>query len=507
MGLEASSGFVAGEEHRNPLDDGDVTERVGMSISRGMGAGLAALLCSTTALAQKYDGSGPPTFVPHTLQEALAASYLTNPTLQAERANLRATDENVPTAVAGWRPTVSVTTSGTVNDGRSSSGQIAGFTTGTTILHGLGGYTNSVSAVQPLYTGGRTTGQTHQAVNRVMAERANLISTEQQVFSNVVNAYVGVIEDQQLLQLQINNEKVLEEQLRATNDRFRVGEITRTDVAQAEAALASARAARQQAEGTLQTAQATYTQQVGTAPPPNLIPPQPLVLPVKDQDHAVALAVANNPNVINALFTESSDKDAVDVEMAVLLPKLSLQGQYVRSENQGLIGQASELKEGLITLTVPIYQGGAEYAAVRQAKQTAQQARRLVDVQRRSAAQLAISNWQNLLSFKASIDSDRTAVQSNIVALDGVERQAIVGTSTTLEVLQQQQTLLTAQVALVQSLSNLVLTSYGVAAAIGRLTARDLTLNVPIYDEVAYYNAVKDRAWGLNDYAVGQPGR
>ena len=507
MGLEASSGFVAGEDHRIPLDDGDVTERVGMSISRGMGAGLAALLCSTTALAQKYDGSGPPTFVPHTLQEALAAAYLTNPTLQAERANLRATDENVPIAVAGWRPTVSVTTSGTVNDGRSSSGQIAGFTTGTTILHGLGGYTNTVSAVQPLYTGGRTTGQTHQAVNRVMAERANLISTEQQVFSNVVNAYVGVIEDQQLLQLQINNEKVLEEQLRATNDRFRVGEITRTDVAQAEAALASARAARQQAEGTLQTAQATYTQQVGTAPPPNLIPPQPLVLPVKDQDHAVAQAVANNPNVINALFTESSDKDAVDVEMAVLLPKLSLQGQYVRSQNQGLPNQASELKEGLITLTVPIYQGGAEFAAVRQAKQTAQQARRQVDVQRRSAAQLAISNWQNLLSFKASIDSDRTAVQSNIVALDGVERQAIVGTSTTLEVLQQQQTLLTAQVALVQSLSNLVLTSYGVAAAIGRLTARDLSLNVPVYDEVAYYNAVKDRAWGLNDYAVGQPGR
>ncbi len=521
MGLEASSGFVAGEEHRNPLDDGDVTERVGMSISRGMGAGLAALLCSTTALAQKYDGSGPPTFVPHTLQEALAASYLTNPTLQAERANLRATDENVPTAVAGWRPTVSVTTSGTLYDGRSTqtfntpasidqtTGMTipAGRTANSQVLHGVGGYTNTVSAVQPLYTGGRTTGQTHQAVNRVMAERANLISTEQQVFSNVVNAYVGVIEDQQLLQLQINNEKVLEEQLRATNDRFRVGEITRTDVAQAEAALASARAARQQAEGTLQTAQATYTQQVGTAPPPNLIPPQPLVLPVKDQDHAVALAVANNPNVINALFTESSDKDAVDVEMAVLLPKLSLQGQYVRSENQGLIGQASELKEGLITLTVPIYQGGAEYAAVRQAKQTAQQARRLVDVQRRSAAQLAISNWQNLLSFKASIDSDRTAVQSNIVALDGVERQAIVGTSTTLEVLQQQQTLLTAQVALVQSLSNLVLTSYGVAAAIGRLTARDLTLNVPIYDEVAYYNAVKDRAWGLNDYAVGQPGR
>ena len=492
-----------------------------MPISRGVGAGLVALLYSTTALAQKYDGSGQPSFVPHTLQEALASAYLTNPTLQAERANLRATDENVPTAVAGWRPTISVTTSGTVESGASSAGteneQVVNRVTGAvttqpvaipaTALHGLRGYTTSVTAVQPLYEGGRTTGQTHQAVNRVMAERANLISTEQQVFANVVSAYVGVIEDEQLLQLQINNEKVLEEQLRATNDRFRVGEITRTDVAQAEAALASARATRQQAEGTLQTAQATYTQQIGTPPPPNLIPPQPLVLPVRNQGEAVAVAVSNNPNVINALFTEAADKDAVDVAMSALLPKLNLQGQYVNQQDQGLPNERSFLSEGLLTLTVPIYQGGAEYAAVRQAKQTAQAGRRQVDVQRRSAAELAISNWQSLLSYKASIDSNRTAIQSNIIALDGVERQAIVGTSTTLEVLQQQQTLLTAQVALVQSLSSLVLTSYGVAAAIGRLTARDLRLSVPLYDETAYYNAVRDRAFGINDYAVGQPGR
>ncbi len=492
-----------------------------MPISRGMGAGLAALLCSTTALAQKYDGSGQPSFVPHTLQEALASAYLTNPTLQAERANLRSIDENVPTAVAGWRPTVSLTTSGTLETGASSAGRenqpvtnpITGITTTQqvtipgTALHGLRGYTTSVSAVQPLYAGGRTTGQTHEAVNRVQAERANLISVEQQVFANVVSAYVGVIEDEQLLQLQINNEKVLEEQLRATNDRFRVGEITRTDVAQAEAALASARATRQQAEGTLQTAQATYTQQVGTPPPPNLVPPQPLVLPVQNQGQAVAIAVSNNPNVINALFTEASDQDAVDVAMSVLLPKLNLQGQYINQADQGLPLERSFLSEGLLSLTVPIYQGGAEYAAVRQAKQTAQQGHRQVDVQRRSAAELAISNWQSLLSYKASIDSNRTAIQSNIIALDGVERQAIVGTSTTLEVLQQQQTLLTAQVALVQSLSSLVLTSYGVAAAIGRLTARDLRLPVPLYDETAYYNAVRDRAWGLNDYAVGQPGR
>jgi len=480
-----------------------------MSIRRGVGAGLAALLCSTTALAQKYDGSGTPTFIAHDLQEALASAYLTNPTLQAERAALRAVDENVPTAVAGWRPTVSVTSSGTVYNGTSTTTFGSGLqsATNTQNLRGTLGYTTGVSINQPLYQGGRTNGQTHQAVNRVMAERANLIATEEQVFGNVVNAYVGVIEDQQLLQLQINNEKVLEEQLRATNDRFRVGEITRTDVAQAEAALASARAARQQAEGTLQTAQATYTQQVGTAPPPNLIPPQPLKLPVADQEHAVAEAVSNNPNVINALFTQSSQQDAVDVAMAALMPKLNLQGQYTYSKDQAAVQSKTDVEEGLITLTVPLYQGGAEYSAVRQAKQTQQQGRRQVDIQRRNAAQLAISNWQNLISYSASINSNRAAIQSNIVALDGVERQAIVGTSTTLEVLQQQQTLLSAQVALVQSLSNMVLTSYGVASAIGRLTARDLRLDVPLYDETAYYNAVKDRLWGLNDYAVSQPGR
>jgi outer membrane protein len=481
----------------------------GAAAGRGVGVGLAALLCSTTAFAQKYDGSGVPTFIPHTLQEALASAYLTNPQLQAERANLRSVDENVPTALAGWRPTVQVTTSGTLLDGTTQSGRITGLQGAIppVTIHGLGGYTTGVSISQPIYSGGRTTSQTHQAVNRVMSERATLIATEQQVFGNVVSAYVGVIEDQQLLQLQINNEKVLAEQLRATNDRFRVGEITRTDVAQAEAALASARAARQQAEGTLQTAQATYVQVVGMAPPPNLIPPQPLKLPVNNEQEAVGQAVANNPNVISALFQQSSAKDAVDVAFAALLPRLTAQGQYQKSQNQGYPDARQDIKEALLTITVPIYQGGAEYAAVRQAKQTEQQQRRQVDVQRRSSAQLAVSNWENLVAYKASIDSNRAAVQSNIIALDGVERQAIVGTSTTLEVLQQQQTLLSAQVALVQSLSNLVLASYGVASAIGRLTARDLQLRVPLYDETAYYNAVKDRLWGLNDYAVAQPGR
>ncbi len=476
----------------------------------GMRFSHAAALLGSTALvlsggaasAQKYDGSGVPTFLPHTLQEAFAAAYLTNPQLQAERANLRSTDENVPTALAGWRPTIT---------GNTNLTYYQGLTVESVLIPGVPidspGYSSGVTISQPIYAGGHTTALTHEAVNRVMAERANLIATEQTVFTNVVNAYVGVIQNQQNLQIQTNNEKVLVEQLQATNDRFRVGEITRTDVAQAEAALATARAQRQQAEGQLQTANATYVQQVGMPPPPNLIPPQPLALPVHKEQEVMAEAASNNPNVVAALFTQSSQKDAVDVAISALLPKITAEGQYMHGVNQGFKGYQSDIKEAILNFQIPIYQGGAEYAAVRQARQSEQYSRRQVDVQRRTALQSAVSNWENLIAFRASIDSDRVAVQANIVALDGVERQAIVGTSTTLEVLQQQQTLLSAQLALVQSLSSMVTASYSVAAAIGRLTARDLKLNVPIYDETAYYKAVKDRLWGMNDYAVGQPGR
>ncbi|QNT78959.1 TolC family outer membrane protein [Entomobacter blattae] len=477
-----------------------------MKASYSLSFGLAALLCSGTALAQKYDGSGSPTFIPHTLQEAMASAYLTNPTLQQERATLRSTDEGVPAALAGWRPRISASSSISYYSGASNF-----FSSDNLPLnnrrYSTPGYTAGVNLQQNVYTGGKTTASTHQAVNKVMAERAKLLATEQQILYNVVQAYVEVIQDEQLLQLRINNEKVLQEQLRATNERFKVGEITRTDVAQAEAALASARAQRQQAEGTLQTAQATYMQIVGTPPPPNLVPPQPLVLPVKTQQEAIAESVANNPNIINALFEESAAKDAVSVAFAAVMPQLSATLGFQRNVNQQYNRQVTYNKSAILQLTVPVYQGGSEYAAIRQAKQQVAAAHKNVDIQRRSALQLAASNWQQLMASKASINSSRAAIAANVVALDGVERQAIVGTSTTLEVLQQQQTLLSSQIALVQNLSSLVLSSYNVAAAIGRLTAADLKLNVPHYDYTAYYRAVEDKLWGVNDEAVDQPGR
>jgi len=453
--------------------------------------------------------------VPHTLAEALAATYANQPALQAERAKLRATDENVPAALAGWRPTVVM--AGTVGYGDGASraflpgsslspgNDVPGFNTAVRTDRTIA--TAQATITQNLYTGGKTQASVNRAKNQVMAERATLLAQEQSSFTNVVSAYVGVIQDQQLLELQINNEQVLAKQLQATNDRFRVGEITRTDVAQAEAALEGAKATRETAEGTLQTARGTYVQVVGQLPPPDLVQPQPLNLPVHGEHEAASIAALNNPNVVTALFNDAAAKDAIDVAFAALLPQVSLQGQTFQQNNAGARSSQTNGYQVVAQVSVPVFQGGSEYSAVRQARQAEQQTQRLIDDARRTAAQNAVQAWDTLIAAKASADSTRAQIRANEVALEGTEREAIVGSRTTLDVLNATQLLLQSRTTLVQNLAQVITASYAVAAAIGRLTARDLHLAVALYDDTAYYQAVKDRWVGLGDYATDQPGR
>jgi outer membrane protein len=444
--------------------------------------------------------------VPHTLIEALAATYSNQPALQAERAKLRATDENVPIALAGWRPTVVLAGTTGYGDGKTAaySAQLQGFLTAQTDrLIG----TAQATVTQNIYNGGKTQANVNRSKNQVMAERANLIATEQTSFNNAVGAYVGVIQAKQLLDLQVNNEQVLAKQLEATNDRFRVGEITRTDVAQAEAALEGARATRETAEGSLQTANSTFQQIIGVYPPGDLVEPQPLNLPVNSEHDAASLATSNNPTVINALYNDAAAKDAVDVAFSSLLPQLSIQGQTFQQNNAGARSSQANGYQVVAQLSVPLYQGGSEYAGVRQARQAQQQTQRLIDDAKRTAVQNAVQAWDTLVAAKASADSTRAQIRANEIALEGVEREAIVGSRTTLDVLNATQLLLQSRTTLVQNLAQVITASYGVAVAIGRLTARDMHLPVPLYDETAYYQAVKDKWVGLGDYATNQPGR
>ncbi len=438
-----------------------------------------------------------------TLQQALAEAYSTNPTLLTERAKVRAVDENVPTALAGWRPQVAITASpgyAVGNFSELSGGQSI------TLKNDRLLATGQAAVTQYLYRGGKTRAQTAQAENAVMAERARLIASEQTVFGNVVNSYVTVIQNQQLLALNINNEQVLARQLQATNDRFRVGEITRTDVAQAEAALAGATSQRQVAEGNLQTARASFRQYVGEVPN-NLIEPQPLHPPVNSGAEASNLAAVNNPAVIAALFDDSSAKDAIDVAFSALMPSVNLQVAAIASANSSIAHSTSTGGQVTANLNIPIYQGGSEYAAIRQARQSEQQARKTLDDQRRQAMQQATSAWETLIAARAAIESTRSQIRANSIALEGVEREAIVGSRTTLDVLNAEQALLTSRVTLVQNLAALVNASYTLALAVGRLTAKDLGLNVQLYDETAYYKAVHDRWAGTGDFATDQPGR
>jgi outer membrane protein len=242
-------------------------------------------------------------------------------------------------------------------------------------------------------------------------------------------------------------------------------------------------------------------------PPNDLADPQPLKLPVKSEIEASDLSAQNNPTVIAALFNQAESRDAVDVAFSALAPNLSVQGSALNTNGASLARNNTYGGQVLLNFTVPIYQGGAEYAAIRQARQNYLQAVRQTEDARRAAREQAVQAWDTLVAARASIASSRIAVRASQSALEGVEREALVGSATTQDVLIQQQNLLSAQITLTQNVTSVVTASYGVISAIGRLTAKDLGLNVPLYDETAYYNAVRDRLWGTGDHAVNQPGR
>ncbi len=457
----------------------------------GMMFGLWALaLCPGPALAQA---------IPATLEQALVAAYETNPQLLQERANLRSVDENVPKALSGWRPTVVLNGSAgyTGENYRSPSSVPPPFGPANIFTnYSRETAVGEATLTQPIFEGGKTRNTVFQAENQVRAERATLIATEGTVFSNVVSAYVGVIENRALVAVNENNVQVLQEQLQSVQDRFRVGELTQTDVAQSQAGLALGQSQLETAEGNLQTALATYLQQVGAPAPAKLADPQPLVLPVNAEQTADQMAAENNPTVVSALFDLAAAKNAVSIAFSALMPTVNVQASTFVQSNAQIPDTRYTGWAVTANLAVPLYQGGEEYATIRQAKQTQDTAVQTLDYDRRSAVQAASQAWETLVAAQAAIASSKAAVRANRIALQGTEREAIVGTATTLDVLQVQQNLLTSETTLVQNLASLVTASYGVAQAIGRLTARDLGLPVPYYNEDAYYNSVRDALFG-----------
>jgi TolC family type I secretion outer membrane protein len=428
------------------------------------------------------------------LNGALSQTYLANPTLDAARAQLRSTDEGVPQALSGWRPTVigQATAGAEWSHDGSKAGQ-----NNLIIDRNRQFYprTYSLTLTQPVFNGFGTVSGTKAAENRVKSGRAQLLDIEQQVMFQAVQAYMSVVTDQSILDLRRNNEKVLQAQLQATNDRFQAGEVTKTDVAQAQSRLQGATADRIAAEGDLTAAKAVYRQVVGQEPLQLSLPNVPANLPLKEED-VVGLAQQQQPQVIAAQFTVDATKDDIDTQFSELLPSVSVQGSVSRSDEQA--SDRDSTTEGTIlgVLSVPLYQAGAPDSRVRQAKQIYQQARRQLDEARRSADQQAVAAWQALETAQAQIVSFEEQVRATDIALEGVRQEQSVGARTVLDVLDAEQESLNAKVNLVTAQTNLVIARFQVLQAIGRLNAKDLALNVPLYDPAQHYNQVRNKWWG-----------
>ena len=416
--------------------------------------------------------------------DALVAAYQSNPDLMSARAQQRATDEQVPQALSGWLP--SVTAQGSYGAARSRYNTTS---VGSAITNHTRPLTGAVTLDQNVFASGHTVASTNAAEYTVAAGRDVLMSVEQQTLLNAVAAYMDVIAGQSVVELTKNNVDVLSRQLAATKDRFRVGELTRTDVAQSEARLSGSRTALIQAEAQLTAARSAYAKVVGHAPS-KLDKPAPSSMIPQSEEQAHEAAVAANPVIQAARNSEMARRSAISVAKSALLPSVDVQAQYSygREASSGIHhGDETSI---IGVLTIPLYQGGAAYSRVREAKQLHNQSMIDISVAERAVSESVSNAWEAVRSARASINSSDEQVKANKIALEGVKQEEEVGSQTTLDVLNAEQELLNARVTLVSAQRNLVVADYGLLAATGQLTAKSLNLPVKYYDPKENYDDV-----------------
>jgi outer membrane protein len=424
-----------------------------------------------------------------TLESALSRAYGNNPTLNSQRASVRATDENVARAKSGYRPQVN----GSADVGRSWTD----FTTpgGGSTNRNLNPRGVGVEINQSIFNGFRTENGVRQAESSVFGARENLNNNEQNTLFDSATAYMNVLRDTAILDLQRNNVEVIDEQLRQTRDRFNVGEVTRTDVAQAESRLAASRSQASLAEANLRTSIAQYRQVVGVEPR-QLAPGRPLdrLLP-RSVNSALNIAFAEHPAIKAALHGVDVAEIQVRIEQGALAPQLGVTGNVAQRYDNQITGDRTLSASVVAQLVVPIYDGGQAYASTRQAKETVSQRRLESDSIRDQVRAAVISSWGQLEAARAQISAAQAQVDAAETALNGVREEARVGQRTTLDVLNAQQELLNARVNLITAQRDRVVASYAVVQAMGRLNSRALGLAVNHYSPKIHFDQVKD-LWG-----------
>jgi outer membrane protein len=321
--------------------------------------------------------------------------------------------------------------------------------------------------------------------------------TEQQVLLDAATAYMNLLRDEAILELNRRNVEVLTEQLKQTRDRYTVGEVTRTDVAQAESRLAAGRSSLLGAQSNYITSQANYRRVIGVAPG-KLAPGTPVDrFSPPTLAGAVAQGEQDSPSVLAAAYGVDIAQLAVKINEGSLYPNLGLTASVAQNWLPTYTTNKQFLASVVGQLTIPIYQGGGEYAAIRQSKETLGQQRLNLDVNRDQARATVVQSWGQLEAAKAQIEATTAQVNAAEIALNGVREEARVGQRTTLDVLNAQQELVNARVALVTAQHDRVVASYTLLAAVGGLSVRWLGLNVPVYDPMVHYQQVRDAWFGL----------
>ncbi|MBM7853203.1 outer membrane protein [Methylopila capsulata] len=444
-----------------------------------------------------------------TLEGALSRAYQGNPTLNAQRAQVRATDEQVPQALSGYRPTISATVDAGFQRDRTKGTQ-SGSILDPTAPGGLGqvgakynlienSYPRGagVTVEQNVFNGFQTKNSVRRSESNILGARETLRNSEQNILFDAAQAYMDVLRDYAILDVRKNNVQVLEEELRAARERFQVGEVTRTDTAQAEAALQGARSEVSAAESQLNTSRATYRQVVGEdIARPRAAKSIDRLLP-KSLAQAIGLSQAQHPAILAALHGVDAANLDIRVVEGNLLPSLNLQASFQRRYDPG--SSINRTTSGSIVgqLTIPIYEGGTVYSQARQAKETAGQRRLEADVSRDQVRQAVVSAWGQVEATTAQIKSAQAQIEASQTALNGVREEAKVGQRTTLDVLNAQQDLLNARQSLITAQRDRVVATYALLSSVGWLTAERLGLQVARYDPNVHYDQVRDKWIGL----------
>ena len=442
---------------------------------------------------------GPMPALADTIEAALVRAYQNNPQLNAQRAQVRFTDESVPQALSGYRPRVALTASAgyQYTDTNTTSGgtpiQIA-----RSEFHGTNAPRSAgLTVTQNVFNGQQTANKTRVAESQVSGAREGLRVLEQTVLLSAATIYMDYLRDAAIVEVQKSNVRVLEQTLKQTKDRFNVGEVTRTDVAQSEAQLAAGKTQLLTAEANLVTTRSNFRRIIGNEPEA-LAPGSPVdrYLP-GTLPSAVELGLTENPNVTAAMFGIDVSYLQVKVNEGALLPTLNLVASVQQSYEQTLTIFRSFGASATAQLSVPIYQGGTEYSLIRQSKETLAQQRLVLEQTRDQTRANVVTAWGQLVAGKAQVQSAQAQVTASEIALNGVREEAKAGQRTTLDVLNAQQALVNARVALVTAQHDRVVASYSVLNTIGRLSPQVLNLATVTYDPSVHYHQVRDSWIGV----------